>query len=116
MMKTLGVGHHGVSEWYWQRLSAVLLLLLLPWAVALLWALYFEVFTAAEIHHLLEHTMVRIGHSVLLMMLMMHAYLGVKGILEDYVHHVASRMFFLGSLQVLTGVLAVGWLSMIWSV
>jgi len=113
-MKEPGSAHSGFSDWYWQRLSAVVLALLLPLAFVLLLAVYAGYLDQQGLLHILDHTVSRVLHTLLIFALIVHAYLGLKIILEDYVHVLAWRIALIASLLLLMGAFGVWWLAIIW--
>jgi len=114
-VKELGSAHHGMSDWYFQRVSAVLLVLLLPLPFLLLVAVYSGSIDQQALLYLLDHVVVRVLHSLLAMVLLLHAFLGVKMMLEDYVHIIGWRISLVTGALVLLASFAIWWLSMIWA-
>ena len=112
--KDLGVSHHGMSDWYWQRFSAIVLMFLLPWVFILLLTMYFGWWTQVDILSFLNQAWVKLLHSILLWALLLHAFLGLKVVLEDYVHQAGMRVTFVGFLQLILLVFGVWWLAVIW--
>ena len=112
--KDLGAGHSGFAEWYWQRLSAVVLTLLLPLLLLLLFLLFFGHLDQPALLDVLDDPLTRILHSLLAAALLVHAYLGIKVIAEDYVP-LAWRLPLLLFVQLLTAATGLGWLAVIWA-
>lgn len=112
--KDLGAAHSGLEDWYWQRLSAVLLALLLPLPLALLFLLLFGHIDQFILLDFLDHPLTRTLHSLLSLALLLHAYIGVKVIAEDYVP-MAWRLPLLALLQVAAAATGLGWLAIIWA-
>jgi len=115
IVKELGSAHAGLSDWYWQRLSAVVLLLLLPLAFMLLLAVYSGNIDQQGLLRVLHHDVSRVLHSLLILSVMIHAYMGLKVILEDYVHAAAWRVACVASLLVLMGGFGIWYMSLIWN-
>jgi len=117
-MKTVkepGSAHSGLSDWYWQRLSAVVLLLLLPLPFFLMVAVYSGSVDQQGLLDILDHVVSRVLHTVLILALMIHAYMGLKVILEDYVHMLAWRIPLIASVLVMMSGFGVWWLAIIWA-
>ena len=57
----------------------------------------------------------RMLHTLLLIALLTHAYLGVKLIVEDYVHMAALRIPMMGALLIGLAGFGIWWLSVIWA-
>lgn len=112
--RDLGSAHAGFSDWYWQRLSAVVLLLLLPFALIIVWLVYLNIWDQLTLLHWLDLNVVRILHTLLLLALLTHAYIGLKVIFEDYVH-TGIRTFFIGGSLILMTTLGLWWLSVVWA-
>lgn len=111
--KDLGAGHNGFADWYRQRLSAVLLLQLLPLPLVLLFMIFFGQLDQQALLALLAAPLTRILHSLLAITLLVHAYIGIKVIAEDYVP-LAWRLLLLFAVQILALATALGWLAAIW--
>ncbi len=114
-IKELGSAHSGFSDWYWQRLSAVVLALLLPLSFVLLVAVYNGSIDQQGLLNILDHVFSRVVHTVLIFALIIHAYIGLKVILEDYVHVLAWRIPLVSLMLVLMSAFGVWWLAMIWA-
>jgi succinate dehydrogenase membrane anchor subunit len=110
-----GTAHNGLGDWYIQRLSAVIVALLLPLLYVLLLLVYDGSLTQMQLLDLVDGHSGRMLQTLLLIAVLTHAYLGVKSIVEDYVHSVAMRIPLMGI--VLTGIAGFGvwWLTVIWA-
>jgi len=110
-----GSAHNGLGEWYWQRLSAVALAILLPLPLLLLIGVYTGNISQSGLLELLDHFFSRLLHTVLVLALLIHAFMGLKVIIEDYVHSAGFRIPLTGAmLTAMTGV-GIWWLSIVWA-
>ncbi len=112
--KDWGSAHSGLSDWYLQRASAVILALLLPWVFVLLWAVALDGLSQQALFALLDSLIVRIMHTLLILALTTHAYLGLKIMIEDYVH-TGIRVLLMGIMLVSMSLFAIWWLALIWA-
>jgi len=112
--KDLGSARSGLSDWYLQRLSAVVVALLLPGAFVLLWCVYAGVLTQIELLAWLDSLTMRLLHSLLIVALSLHAYIGLKVMIEDYVH-TGMRVLLMGIMLVCMGLFGIWWLALIWA-
>jgi len=113
-MKDSGSAHSGLSDWYLQRLSAVVLVLLLPWVFVFLWMLVLGNLDQLALLSLLDSFAVRVVHTLLILALTLHAYTGLKVMIEDYVH-TGMRVLFIGVMLMGMSLFAIAWLSLIWA-
>ena len=114
-IKEPGAAHSGLSDWYWQRLSAVVLALLLPLPFFLLVAVYQGSVDQQGMLDILDHFLSHLLHTMLIAALMVHAYMGLKVIIEDYVHVAGLRICLIGVMLVVMAAFGVWWLAMIWA-
>ena len=115
MVKTvLGVNHQGLTEWMFQRLSAILMLLYFPCIIG-----YFVLhphLSYAEWHYLFSQTWIKIITMIVLAAMLYHAWIGVWTIFTDYVKPFVLRCI-LNTLVLLFLVACLIWGMMIlWSV
>ncbi len=110
-----GAAHNGLDQWYGQRLSAVVLLVLLPLPFALLVGVYTGQLDQLGLLDLLDSFASRLLHTALIAAVIAHAYLGLKVIIEDYVHTAALRVPLIGAMLVATGISGLWWLALIWA-
>jgi len=117
MMKVMryGSAHNGLSEWYLQRLSAVVIALFMPVAFALLLVVYAGSLDQMQLLALLNSHIGRTLHTLFLLALLTHAYLGIKVLVEDYVHVVALRVLLMGLILTTIAGLAIWWFAVIWA-
>jgi len=80
----LGSGKTGTGHWWWQRVTAVLLVLLVPWLVGLLVSLVGVDFEAAR--HIVARPWNAIPLAAFVIAAFWHAKLGMQVVIEDYVH------------------------------
>lgn len=110
-----GTAHNGLGDWYVQRLTAVLIALLMPFSYALLLAVYNGTLDQMRMLDLVDGYVGRMLHTLLLIAVLTHTYLGVKVIAEDYVHVAALRIPMMGALLVGLAGFGIWWLSVIWA-
>ena len=110
----MGAAHNGLETWYWQRLSAVIVALLLPPAyILLLWLLRGDV-SQMSLLALLDQPLIRLLHSLLMLAVLLHAYIGVKVIVEDYIP-LKIRLPLLALFLPLVAGLGLWWMALIWA-
>jgi len=80
----LGSGKTGTGHWWWQRVTAVLLVLLVPWLVGLLVSLVGVDVEAAR--HIVARPWSAIPLAAFVIAAFWHAKLGMQVVIEDYVH------------------------------
>ena len=114
-IKDPGAAHSGLSDWYWQRLSAIVLAVLLPLPFFLLVAVYSGSVDQQGLLDLLDHFLSHLLHTILIAALMIHAYMGLKVIIEDYVHVPGCRISLIGAMLVLMSAFGIWWMAMIWA-
>ena len=82
--RALGSGRSGTGHWWWQRVTAVALVVLMAWLVGLLVSLVGADLLQARA------TIARPWNAIMLSLLVIvmfwHAKLGIQVIIEDYVH------------------------------
>ncbi|HEY0310735.1 MAG TPA: succinate dehydrogenase, hydrophobic membrane anchor protein [Luteimonas sp.] len=86
----LGSGKDGTGHWWWQRVTAVVLVVLVAWLVGLLVSL-----VGADLMQA-RATIARPWNAIMLALLVVamfwHAKLGLQVIIEDYVHERLSEV------------------------
>ncbi|MDX8396730.1 MAG: succinate dehydrogenase, hydrophobic membrane anchor protein [Mariprofundaceae bacterium] len=110
----LGSAHSGFEDWYWQRLSAVVLALLLPGVFVLLWGVYTGSLDQFGLLDYLDSFVSRLLHTLLIVALIVHGYMGLKVMIEDYVH-TGLRVILMGFILVLMSLFGIWWLALIWA-
>jgi len=113
--KDSGAAGNGFDDWYWQRLSAVVLAILLPLPFFLLAAVYSGGVDQLGLLDILDSFISRLLHTLLIMAMIMHAYLGLKVIIEDYLHHIGWRVLLIGGMLVAMAGIGLWWLALIWA-
>lgn len=96
----LGAAHTGFHDWYWQRVSAVCLLLGIPVLLVLLLATYNGNIPFNTLNQWLTHPVAKSFSIVFLLALSMHVWTGLKVIIEDYIHTTFGRMIVLNALLI----------------
>ncbi|MDQ6995830.1 MAG: succinate dehydrogenase, hydrophobic membrane anchor protein [Mariprofundus sp.] len=114
-VKGSGSAHSGMSDWYWQRLSAVVLAVLLPLPFFLLIAVYHGSIDQQGLQYIVNHLLTRLLSTVLIAALIIHINAGLKVIIEDYVHVAGLRTVLIGTMFVVMFVFAISWLAVIWA-
>ncbi len=115
MRKDTGTAHNGLSDWYWQRLSALVLLVTLPLPFLLLWGVYSGALNQFALLDLLDHFLSRLFHTLLIIAIVVHAYLGLKVIFEDYVHAPMLRVLLIGTMLIAMAAAGIWWLALVWA-
>ena len=113
--KEPGAAHSGTDDWYQQRLSAVVLAVLLPLPFFLLVAVYIGAIDQQGLLDILDRFISRMLHTILIIALSVHAYMGMKVILEDYIHLVGWRVTLIGSMLLIMSCVGIWWLAIIWA-
>ncbi|MDQ7001509.1 MAG: succinate dehydrogenase, hydrophobic membrane anchor protein [Ghiorsea sp.] len=99
--KDLGTAHTGFHDWYWQRISAVFLLLSIPVLMLLLLLTYNGNISFTQLNTWLTHPISKAASILFLFALLTHVWTGLKVIIEDYVHTTAARVVVLNILLLL---------------
>lgn len=88
--KGLGSAHHGVSHWWWQRVTA---LALLPLSVWFFYALLTTMLTSdfVKVAEWVASPVNTLIMALLLVSMFFHAKLGVQVVIEDYVHSPGAK-------------------------
>ena len=99
-----GSAKTGVRHWVAQRVSALILLILIPWA------LYGLLSLAGRPHNEVVAFMAQPLNSALAILFVLsltyHAMLGLQVVIEDYVHHAAVEITLLVAESIASGVAA----------
>jgi succinate dehydrogenase / fumarate reductase, membrane anchor subunit len=105
-VRGLGSAQHGVGDWWVQRVTAVALVPLVVWFVASVISL------AGADHHTVALWMGYPVNAVLLILLLValfrHAQLGLRVVIEDYVHHEGAKIALLLAMNGVLAIIAVG--------
>lgn len=102
----LGSAKSGTSHFWWQRVTAVVLALLVPWLVGLLVSLVGADPIGVQV--VLARPWNAIGLAVFAIALFWHAQMGMQVVIEDYIHTRATELVlqFLVILACVGGALA----------
>lgn len=105
-VRGLGSAQHGVGDWWVQRVTAVALVPLVVWFVASVVGL------AGADYLVVARWMGSPVNAVLLILLLLamfrHAQLGLRVVIEDYVHHEGAKIGMLLVVNAVLAILAVG--------
>ena len=105
-VRGLGSAQHGVGDWWIQRVTAVALVPLVVWFVASVISL------AGADYRTVALWMGSPVTAVLLILLLIamfrHAQLGLRVVIEDYVHHEGAKVAMLLIVNAVLAILAVG--------
>jgi succinate dehydrogenase / fumarate reductase membrane anchor subunit len=96
--KDLGTAGTGFHDWYWQRISAVVLLFSIPVLMVLLLLTYNGNISFDSLNAWLTHPISKTFTTLFLLALLTHVWTGLKVIIEDYVHTTSGRIFVLNTL------------------
>lgn len=88
--KGFGSAHHGVSHWWWQRVTALALVPLSLWFMVALVTLMLTP-DVTKVAEWLASPLASLVMVLLLLALFAHAKLGVQVVIEDYVHTPAMK-------------------------
>jgi len=94
----LGAAHTGFHDWYWQRISAAFLLLLLPMLFGLIFAVYIGEIDFLTLQLLLTHPFGKTICTIFVITMGIHIWTGLKVICEDYLHTTMTRVLILNLL------------------
>ncbi len=97
----LGTAHTGFHDWYWQRISAVVLLFSIPVLMGILLLTYNGNISFNQLNTWLTHPISKAASILFLFALLTHVWTGLKVIIEDYVHTTAARVILLNILLLL---------------
>jgi succinate dehydrogenase / fumarate reductase membrane anchor subunit len=104
-VRGLGAARHGVGDWWVQRVTAVALVPLTLWLVASIVAL------AGADYRTVANWMGSPVTAVLLIALLLatfrHAQLGVRVVIEDYIHHEGVKIASLLAVNAILALLAI---------
>ena len=91
--RRLGSAKSGTGHFWWQRVTAVVLALLVPWLVGTLVSLVGA--DLGQVHAVFSRPWNAILMAVFVMALFWHAKLGIQVVIEDYVHNRAAELALL---------------------
>lgn len=95
--RNLGSARSGVQSWWMQRVSAVALVVLMLWLV--MSATFFLSTSHAAVTEWLSQPYNAVGIILFVVSMFYHAWLGVREIIEDYIHHKMLKVLSLIALQ-----------------
>ncbi|WP_051938160.1 succinate dehydrogenase, hydrophobic membrane anchor protein [Ghiorsea bivora] len=98
MNKDLGAAQTGFHDWYWQRISAVVLLLSIPALMLLLLLTYNGNIAFSQLYTWLTLPISKSISTLFLFALLTHIWTGLKVIIEDYIHTTGQRIVVLNIL------------------
>ena len=87
----LGSAKSGTGHFWWQRVTAIALMLLTPWVLGMLIALVGADF--AQVQAALAKPVNAIALAMFAISLFWHSRLGLQVVIEDYVHHRPLEIF-----------------------
>jgi len=105
-VRGLGSAQHGVGDWWTQRVTAVALVPLAVWFVASVISL-----TGADyltVARWMGSPLTAVLFILLLVAMFRHAQLGLRVVIEDYVHHEGAKIAMLLVVNAVLAILAVG--------
>ena len=94
-VRYLGSAKEGADHWWWQRLTALLLVPLSLWFVASIWWLVIGGATYEAYQDWLSGPVAAILMLLFIGMMFYHLKLGLQVVIEDYVHTKAVKWTFL---------------------
>jgi len=115
LVKESGAARSGFRDWYLQRLSAVVLAILLPPSFVVLMLVYSGQINQFGLLDIVDNSISRLLHTILLIALIIHTYMGLKVIIEDYVSSIGWRVSLTGAMLVLMSGFGIWWLAIIWA-
>jgi succinate dehydrogenase / fumarate reductase membrane anchor subunit len=105
-VRGLGSAQHGVGDWWMQRVTAIALVPLSLWFVASVISLVgADYLTVARWMGSPVNAVILI---LLLLAMFRHAQLGLRVVIEDYVHHEGAKIAMLLLVNAVLAILAVG--------
>ena len=94
-VRHLGSAKEGADHWWWQRLTAILLVPLSLWFVASIWWLIIGGATFEAFQDWLSGPVAAILMLLFIGAMFYHIKLGFQVVIEDYVHHKPIKWAFL---------------------
>ena len=91
--RRLGPAKSGTGHFWWQRVTAVVLALLVPWLVGTLVSLVGA--DLGQVHAVFSRPYNAILMALFAVALFWHAKLGIQVVIEDYVHNRAAELVLL---------------------
>ncbi|MBF0281497.1 MAG: succinate dehydrogenase, hydrophobic membrane anchor protein [Zetaproteobacteria bacterium] len=122
LKRTLNNPHSGMHEWLWQRISALVLLFILPTTLFILIAIRdglipYTLFQQAEMPTGTLYTpWLSIILSLAILAFMIHGAIGIKAITDDYLHTPMRRRLASTFLLITTVAITLLLLSIVWQI
>jgi succinate dehydrogenase / fumarate reductase, membrane anchor subunit len=104
--RDLGPAHHGAGDWWMQRVTAVALVPLTVWFVASVVSLAGADYRTVALW--MGSPVTAVFLILLLAATFRHAQLGLREVIEDYIHHEGIKIASLLAVNAILAVLAVG--------
>jgi succinate dehydrogenase / fumarate reductase membrane anchor subunit len=105
-VRGLGAAQHGVGDWWIQRVTAVALVPLTIWLVASIVSLAGADYRTVALW--MGSPMTAVLLILLLLAMFRHAQLGLRVVIEDYVHHEGAKIAMLLVVNAVLAILAIG--------
>lgn len=109
----IGAARAGTMHWWWQRVTAIILV---PLMLFLVYSLLSNVVgkDRAAVAEWMSSPLVAVAMFVGITAIFYHARLGIQVVIEDYVHGDASRTFLLiGNAIIFPTLTVIGWISVL---
>ncbi len=115
MKRDLGAARNGTEAWLWQRISALVAVVFVPWAVWIVAEVRAGAWDQQKLLAVLDQPFARILHTLFAVFVALHTYLGLRAIAEDYLHRPVVRLGAEIALALATSAGLVWWLALIWA-
>ena len=88
-IKTFGFGKNPVSHWFWQRITAVLMIVIFCWLIFVFQNLLNNF--QENFYIWIKNPLNLILFIILIILVMHHSLLGILNIFEDYIHSIKIK-------------------------
>ena len=88
-IKTFGFGKNPTSHWFWQRITAVLMIVILCWLIFVFQNLLNNF--QENFYIWIKNPLNLILFIILIILVMHHSLLGILNIFEDYIHSIKIK-------------------------